>query len=94
MGKSTNLPETVDEDGFPCEDIEALTNWIVYRLAEMQSLKEYFLKAINFSTYGASFVYVDESGKVLTPCIIILKNILKHSKRSFMENIKEKKSLL
>lgn len=71
--KSTNLPETVDEDGFPCEDIEALTNWIVYRLAEMQSLKEYFLKAINFSTYGASFVYVDESGKVLTPLYNYLK---------------------
>lgn len=71
--KSVNLPETVDEDGFPCEDIEALTNWIVYRLAEMQALKEYFLKAINFSTYGASFVYVDESGKVLTPLYNYLK---------------------
>ena len=29
--------------------------------------KEYNVKAINFSTYGASFVHLDEHGEVLTP---------------------------
>ncbi len=26
--KSTELPEIQDEDGFPCEDIHALTQWV------------------------------------------------------------------
>ena len=71
--RSANLPETVDEDGFPCEDIAELRNWIVFRLSEMQELKEYILKAVNFSTYGASFIYVDEEGNSLTPLYNYLK---------------------
>jgi L-fuculokinase len=71
--KSVNLEETVDEDGFPCEDIELLKNWIFEGLAEIKNLKDYVLKAINFSTYGASFVYIDENGKILTPLYNYLK---------------------
>ena len=71
--KSVNLEETKDEDGFPCEDIEVLKNWILDRLSEIKELKDYVLKAINFSTYGASFVYIDENGKVLTPLYNYLK---------------------
>ncbi len=86
--KSVNLPETLDEDGFPCEDIAELKNWIINRLAEMQALKEYFLKAINFSTYGASFVYVDENGEVLTPMYNYLKEYPEVLKREFYAKYK------
>jgi len=81
--QSVVFPEIVDEDGFPCEDINALKNWIVYRFAEMEALKEYNLKAINFSTYGASFVYVDQEGNNLTPLYNYLKPYPKTLKEKF-----------
>ena len=81
--KSVNLEETVDEDGFPCEDIEVLKNWILDRLSEIKELSNYTLKAINFSTYGASFVYIDGKGEVLTPLYNYLKDYPKELKNNF-----------
>ena len=89
--KSVNLEETTDEDGFPCEDIEVLKNWILYRLSEIKELKDYVLKAINFSTYGASFVYIDENGKVLTPLYNYLKDYPEDLKADFYEKYKGEK---
>lgn len=86
--KSVNLPETVDEDGFPCEDIEALENWVLDRLAEVKKLTDYVLKAVNFSTYGASFVYLDEEGKVLTPLYNYLKSYPEVLRREFYKKYK------
>jgi L-fuculokinase len=86
--RSTVLSETVDEDGFPCENILELKNWIVYRLAEMKALKEYTLKAINFSTYGASFVYLDPAGNELTPLYNYLKPYPEVLKNKFYSKYK------
>jgi L-fuculokinase len=86
--RSVNLSETGDEDGFPCEDIAELRNWIVYRLSEIQELKEYVLKAINFSTYGASFIYVDEKGNSLTPLYNYLKPYPEALKKKFYDKYK------
>ncbi|MBE8726167.1 FGGY-family carbohydrate kinase [Flavobacterium hungaricum] len=86
--KSINLEETKDEDGFPCEDIELLQKWILERLDEIKNLKEYVLKAVNFSTYGASFVYVDKNGKVLTPLYNYLKDYPEDLKAAFYEKYK------
>jgi L-fuculokinase len=86
--RSVNLEETVDEDGFPCEDIEVLKNWILDRLSEIKNLSEYILKAINFSTYGASFVYVDENGKALTPLYNYLKDYPEALKEKFYDKYK------
>jgi len=85
---SVNFPETQDEDGFPCEDIEALENWINNKLTEIKSLSQYILKAINFSTYGASFVYVDDDGKPLTPLYNYLKSYPEVLKREFYAKYK------
>lgn len=86
--RSVNLEETVDEDGFPCEDIQVLKNWILDRLSEIKNLSDYILKAINFSTYGASFVYVDENGKALTPLYNYLKDYPEALKKKFYEKYK------
>jgi L-fuculokinase len=89
--KSTNLEETVDEDGFPCEDINTLKNWILDRLSELKELSEYKLRAINFSTYGASFVYVDEEGNALTPLYNYLKPYPEALKDGFYAKYKGEK---
>ncbi|HJY14272.1 MAG TPA: FGGY family carbohydrate kinase, partial [Flavobacterium sp.] len=86
--KSVNFDETVDEDGFPCEDIELLKNWIFECLSEIKNLTKYVLKAINFSTYGASFVYVDKEGKSLTPLYNYLKDYPEELKQEFYKKYK------
>ncbi|WP_417941077.1 FGGY-family carbohydrate kinase [Flavobacterium sp. RS13.1] len=86
--KSVNLDETVDEDGFPCENIDVLKEWIHDRLSEIKELKNYVLKAINFSTYGASFVYIDEDGNALTPLYNYLKDYPEELKNGFYKKYK------
>ena len=67
------LPEITDEDGFPCEDVDALSKWVAGRLKEASGQKEFAIKAVNFSGYGASLVYVDGKGKPLSPLYNYLK---------------------
>lgn len=63
----THIPETVDEDGYPTEDLQALQVWLNTVFEKILSLTEYDIRAINFSSYGASLVHLDEEGKILTP---------------------------
>jgi sugar (pentulose or hexulose) kinase len=71
--ESVRFEETRDEDGFPCEDINALRDWITSSLERMLLNPQYTIKAINFSAYGASFVYIDETGKPILPLYNYLK---------------------
>jgi L-fuculokinase len=71
--ESTQLTEIQDEDGFACEDVHALTQWIRQSYLRVLSLPEFDVKAVNFSAYGASFVHLDKEGNVLTPLYNYLK---------------------
>lgn len=81
--RSARFTETVDEDGDPCENLESL------RLSIFDSLREVFknpafeVKAINFATYGASFVYIDEDGNPLAPLYNYLKEYPQELKDRF-----------
>ncbi|MGV3560949.1 FGGY-family carbohydrate kinase [Larkinella arboricola] len=55
--------EIVDDDGDPCEDLSRLTNWVQTLLEEVIELPEFDIKALNFSTYGASFVHLSEESR-------------------------------
>ncbi len=70
---SRQFDELKDEDGFPCENVDELTNWLKESFAEIRSDKRFKIKAVNFSAYGASFVYLDKDGKVLLPLYNYLK---------------------
>jgi sugar (pentulose or hexulose) kinase len=71
--RSARFVETTDEDGFPCENIESLRLTVFDSLFEVFRKKEFDIKAVNFSTYGASFVYVDEDGRSVAPLYNYLK---------------------
>ncbi|MDB5122886.1 MAG: carbohydrate kinase [Mucilaginibacter sp.] len=71
--KSVHLVEVRDEGGFPCENLESLKSFIFGSLDEVLKLEQFQLKAINFSAYGASLVYIGEDGKPLTPLYNYLK---------------------
>ena len=71
--KSQVLTEIVDEDGEVCEDINALTKWALESIQDVIQNPAFDVKAINFSAYGASFMYVDKEGNPLTPLYNYLK---------------------
>jgi len=70
---STRFDEVVDDDNYPCDDIEAIENWIQREIKKIQEQGEYSIKAINFSTHGATLVYLDTKGKRITPLYNYLK---------------------
>ncbi|MDB5138516.1 MAG: carbohydrate kinase [Mucilaginibacter sp.] len=71
--KSARFIETVDEDGFPCENIESLRLSVFDSLSKVFRLKQFNIKAVNFSAYGASLVYVGEDGNPVGPLYNYLK---------------------
>ncbi|RZK41008.1 MAG: carbohydrate kinase [Pedobacter sp.] len=81
--RSARFVETVDEDGEPCENLESLKLSIFDSLNHVAKKAEYDIKAINFSTYGASFVYLDENGEPLTPLYNYLKAYPEALKQEF-----------
>ncbi len=71
--RSARFLETVDEDGDPCENLESLRLSVFDSLHEVFRKEEFDIKAINFASYGASFVYLDQHGRPLTPLYNYLK---------------------
>lgn len=65
--------ERTDEDGYPCDDLPAIEKWVKSSLQKLMNDKRYHITAINFSTYGASFVHLDRKGKPLTALYNYLK---------------------
>ncbi|MBO0330321.1 FGGY-family carbohydrate kinase [[Muricauda] lutisoli] len=63
----TYLEPIQDEDGHPTENLTELQNWIKNTFHSILKSKDYKVKAVNFSSYGASFVHLDDMGKVVTP---------------------------
>jgi len=59
---ATRFDELLDDDDYPCDDIAAIENWILEKIKAIQVKKKYNIKAINFSTHGATLVYLDAEG--------------------------------
>lgn len=71
--KSARFTETEDEDGFPCENIESLRLSVADSMVEILRMKQFRVMAVNFSTYGASLVYIDSAGEPVFPLYNYLK---------------------
>jgi len=89
---SNKFGELVDEDGFPCEDVEALTFWIHDSIQSLLKDDRFLIKAINFSAYGASFLYLDKNGKLIPPLYNYLKPFPSDlSKKFYLDHGSEEK---
>ncbi|WP_423127740.1 FGGY-family carbohydrate kinase [Gaoshiqia sp. Z1-71] len=69
------FPVITDDDGFECDDIDLITCWMKDELSRLAVSGEYNLVAVNFSTYGASLMFLDEQGNRLTPVYNYLKPV-------------------
>lgn len=65
--------EVMDDDGFACDDIEKIEQWMSGTIQQITSGSEFNIRGINFATYGASVVYLDKDGKRITPVYNYLK---------------------
>ena len=63
--KAEQFAETTDDDGDPCEDLKRLTTWVKDAMKQALAQPEFDVRAVNFSTYGASFVYLGEESHPL-----------------------------
>lgn len=77
--------EIADEDGFACEDVQALSEWIKKSFTSLLKKEKFQIKAVNFSAYGASFVYIDETGNTIAPLYNYLKPFPKGLQQKFYQ---------
>ena len=54
------IPSITDDDGFASENIEKLEEWILSTSKDILRDESYCVKAINFTTYGATMVYTGQ----------------------------------
>lgn len=77
--------EILDDDGFACDDIEKIENWMKECVSDVILQKKYTIKALNFATYGASLVYLNHNGKRFTPVYNYLKPMPEDVLKGFYE---------
>ena len=86
----THIEEIKDGDGFPCDDLAAIEKWVKSTLQKALKKNKFKIAAINFSTYGASFVHIGKNGKPLTPLYNYLKPFPEKLLQSFYEKYGDK----
>lgn len=81
----TSFDTIEDEDGHPTEDLLALQKWLKNVFDSILNEGKFNVTALNFSTYGASLVHLDENGEVLTPLYNYTKPLDTEIIESFFE---------
>lgn len=67
LERTVQFEEMIDEDGFACDNLQQLSEWVHQTIKEIKDTEEFDVKAFNFSAYGASFVHIGEDGKPVAP---------------------------
>lgn len=89
-----SFDEIMDEDEHPTENLPALHKWLKEVFNRILKAKEFDVKAINFSTYGASLVHIDKNGNPLTPLYNYTKPLPEKTVASFFEAYGPKEEFL
>jgi len=89
----TSFEEVKDEEGENCEDLRQLTNWMKESWQKIQMDMNFDIKALNFTTYGASFVHLDEKNRPVTPLYNYLKAFPKEIESLFYSKYGDKYDL-
>jgi L-fuculokinase len=81
----TNLPEEVDDDGFPCEDLDGLIGWMRQTWSKITGWNDVRVDALHCTTYGASLVHLDENRNPVTSLYSYFKPIAETLPESLYE---------
>lgn len=88
-----DIPEIADEDGYPCDDLLKIIEWIQAVMNRLMRSTKYAVQSVNFSTYGASFVHLDKNGNPVTPLYNYLKPVDENILSAFLEKYGDKATL-
>jgi sugar (pentulose or hexulose) kinase len=83
--ETINFEEISDEDGYPCDDILEITSWVKSSVEKVLFNSYFEVLGINFSTYGASLIHINENGEVISPLYNYLKPLESTISDSFFE---------
>jgi sugar (pentulose or hexulose) kinase len=86
FGKSESYDEVPDEDGFPSEDSGRLKQFIFDTVQAMRGLAGVDIRAINFSTFGATLGYIGYDGNITGPIYSYLKPIPPSFRKQFYDS--------
>jgi L-fuculokinase len=67
--------DALDDDGFPCDHLPRLTEWVQDHWRALRQHPYYSVKGVNFTAYGASFVHLGADGQPVAPLYNYLKPI-------------------
>lgn len=82
-----------DEDGDECDDLNAIELWIKKNLDQALHNPEFSVKRINFSSYGASLVFLDDNDSPVGPLYNYLKPYPEALLDDFYARYKYKRSM-
>ena len=88
-----DIPEIVDEDDYPCDDLLKIIEWIQAVMNRLMRSTKYAVQSVNFSTYGASFVHLDQNGNPVAPLYNYLKPVDEKVLSAFFEKYGDKATL-
>lgn len=71
--EEARFEEIVDDEGFPCDDAVLLESWVKESLHTWTHSEKYCVRGVNFATYGATLVFLDEKGRRIAPLYNYLK---------------------
>lgn len=88
--EETSFEEIVDDDGDTGENLEALTSWFRSTWKALEADERYDVLAVNFTTYGASLVHLNEAGEPVTPLYNYLKPFPEELEKQFYDTYGDK----
>lgn len=71
--KTETFKEIADEDGFPSDDLKTVSAWVKDIFRQYANDSRFSIEQVNISSYGASLVHLDDSGKIIEPFYNYLK---------------------
>lgn len=80
------LEESEDDDGFPSEDMQKMIRWIQDEFRAVTYQKKYDITDLNFTSYGATLVHLDQEGQPTTPVYNYLKPYPEELAAQFYDN--------
>lgn len=86
---SRQFDEIADEDGYPCENLEEVSAWVLASWKQLEDDRHFDIKALNFTTYGASLVHLDGEGNTVGALYNYLKPFPEELLRKFREDYGE-----
>lgn len=81
--------DAYDEDGYACDHLPRLTQWVQSHWHDLQQNPLYSVKGVNFTAYGAAWVHLDADGHAFLPLYSYLRPFPKECAQRFYASLEQ-----